>query len=154
MDIKIKQLTDEKSIYFPIICKWQKDWWGKEHKEDRVIEFMKRCLNKDKLPVTYIALVDDEVAGMYQIDMYDNIDVRPDYYPWLLNVYVDERYRGQGICTLLMNHAKETFKKFNFRRVYLHSKHINLYEKYGWKHMEDVEVFSGKIKRIYYIDVE
>lgn len=154
MKIKIEQLIDENSKYFSTICKWQKDWWGIEHKEDRVIEFMKRCLNKDKIPMTYIAIKNDEVVGMYQIDMYDNIDVRPDYYPWLVNVYVDEKYRGQGICNKLMSHAEKTFKRLDLKRVYLHSKHINLYEKYGWVHMEDVEVFSGKIKRIYYIDVD
>lgn len=154
MDIKIVKLTDKDSKYFKTICTWQASWWGKDYSQSKVLEFMEHCLNNDQLPQTYVALSNNEVVGMYQITMYDNIDVRPDYYPWLINVYVSEEYRGQGICDMMMKDAVNRFKDLGIKRIYLHTKHENLYEKYGWIFLENVEIFTGKIKRIYYLDIK
>ena len=154
MNIKIEKLTNKDSIYFNTICDWNYNWWGLDYKKEYVVDFMSRCLNEDKIPKTYIALYDDKVVGMYQIAMEDDLNTRPDYYPWLINVYVDEQHRGKGICKLLVEHSKETFKQLGFGKVYLHSKHINLYEKYGWKYLEEATTLNGEIKRIYYLDID
>jgi len=154
MDIQIKKLTNKNSLHFEKICKWQQSWWDEDYKEEKVKEFMERCLNSDKIPQTYIALCNDKVVGMYQITMDDNVDIRPDYYPWLVNVYVDEEYRGKGVCSCLMKDAITKFKNLNIKRMYLYTKHENLYEKYGWKFLEEVETLKGKIRKIYYLDLE
>lgn len=149
----IEKLTDKSSKHFQVICDWQRNWWGAEYKEGKVEEFMSRCLYENRIPQTYIALDSNEVVGMYQIDMYDGVDVRPDYYPWLVNVYVDDKKRGNGICANLMEHAKQSFISLGLKRVYLYTDHINLYEKYGWIYLEEVVTFEGKNRRIYYIDL-
>lgn len=154
MSIRIEKLIDKNSKYFPEICEWQINWWGEDHKREKVIEWMECTLNKDSLPATYIAIIDDKVVGMYQIAMDDRIDIRPNYYPWILNVYVDENNRGKGICAALMERANKELKELGFKRAYLHSKHINLYEKFGWKYLEEVETLKGKIKRIFYLDLK
>lgn len=61
--------------------------------------YLKHSLCKDnRLPQTFIALINDEPVGMYQISMSDDlVESRPDIYPWLVNVYVDEKRRGNGI---------------------------------------------------------
>lgn len=122
-------------------------------KVKKVDEWMTRCLKKNDLPQTYIAISNDEVVGMYQIAMDDDIDIRPDYYPWLVNVYVNEQYRGRGICTTLLNHAKEKFKELNIKRIYLNTDHVNLYEKYGFNYLETIETLRGKKTKIYYLDI-
>lgn len=76
------------------------NWWGirdgKSYEEVRCN--LEHSLNKDRLPQTYVALIDEEPAGMYQFAMFDDLDTRPDIYPWLINVYVDEKYRGKNVC--------------------------------------------------------
>lgn len=153
-NMEIVKLIDKNSKYFNTICDWQASWWGRGYKKEKVIEFMERCLNENQIPQTYIVIDNDVVIGMYQIVMYDNVDVRPNYYPWLVNVYVDEDHRGKGICSILMNDVIKKFKDLGFKRVYLHSRHEGLYEKYGWIFLEKVEVFNKEVKRIYYFDVE
>jgi N-acetylglutamate synthase-like GNAT family acetyltransferase len=91
---------------------------------------------------------------MYQIVMDDDIDIRPDYYPWLAAVYVGEEYRGNGICKVMMEDAVNKYKKLGIKRIYLHTRHENLYERYGWIFLEEVTTFEGKIKRIYYFDIK
>ena len=46
---------------------------------------------KNRLLQTFIALINNEPVGMYQISMCDDLYSRPDIYPWLANVYVDEK---------------------------------------------------------------
>ena len=153
MDIQIQQLIDKNNKYIKTICEWQENWWGVNYKKEKVYEWMTRCLNKNSLPQTYIAISNNQVVGMYQIAMDDDIDIRPDYYPWLVNVYVDEKNRGQGICTILLDHAKNKFKELNIKRVYLNTDHVNLYEKYGFKYLETIETFKGQRTKIYYLDI-
>jgi len=153
MDITIEKLTNKNSPYFETVCEWQCGWWGFEYERKQVFDFMERCLNEDKVPQTYIAIKDDVVVGNYCILMGDDISVRPNYYPWLANVYVDPDFRGQGICNVLMEDAVKRFKELGVKRAYLHTRHHDLYEKYGWTLLEEVETFAKKIKRIYYIDI-
>ena len=153
MNIKIQKTANKDSKYFPIICEWQANWWGANYKSEKVAEYMSRFLNEDKIPQTYIALYGDNVVGMYQIAMDDGVDIRPDYYPWLVNVYVDEKYRGKGIFNDLMNDAKNRFKQLGIKKIYLYTEHKNLYEKYDWKYLEEVETLTGKIRKLYYLDI-
>ena len=62
---------------------------------------------------------------MYQFT-YEDLFVRPDIYPWLANVYVDEQYRNTGICRKLMESVKENaLNNINSNELYLYTKHIN-----------------------------
>jgi GNAT superfamily N-acetyltransferase len=154
MDIKIEKLTDINSKYFNTICHWQAHWWAKDYKEEKVIEWMSRCLQVHRIPQTYIAIIDGQVVGMYQLDMQDDIDIRPDYYPWLVNVYVDASFRGKGILNQLMKHLKEICKELQIDKIYLHTEHKHLYEKYHWQYLEEVETLKGERHRIYCLDIK
>ncbi len=39
--------------------------------------------------------LDDNIIGMFQFT-YEDLSVRPDIYPWLANVYIDEKYSKMG----------------------------------------------------------
>jgi GNAT superfamily N-acetyltransferase len=155
METKIEKIIDDNNVNFQKICEWQYNWWGKENDYDKkkVLEWMGRCLNNHYLPQTYTVLNDGIAIGMFQLVMDDDIDIRPDYYPWLANVYIDEKYRGQGLLTNLINHMKYVCNEMGIKKIYLHTKHKNLYEKYGWKYLEEVTNFDGLKKSIYYLDL-
>lgn len=44
---------------------------------------MEHSLCKNRIPQTFVAIINDEPVGMYQISMFDDLDSRPDIYPLL-----------------------------------------------------------------------
>ena len=157
--MKIIRLDDNNNDIFNKICEWNYNWWGVRNNNslEEVKCYFKNSLCKDnRLPQTFIALINDEPVGMYQISMSDDLVSRPDIYPWLVNVYVDEKRRGNGICRELMNTVKENAKNIGLNELYLYTKHVGLYEKFGWNFIEEVNTFKddSPIERLYKLDID
>ena len=155
--MKIIKLEDSNNYIFDKICNWNYNWWGKRDGEsiEKVRYYMEHSLCANKIPQTFVALIEHEPVGMYQITSYDDIS-RPDIYPWLANVYVDKNYRGKGIFKELMNTVCENSKKLNIKELYLYTSHLDLYEKFGWEYIEDVKTFreDSPIERLYRLRIE
>lgn len=66
---------------------------------------MQHSLQKDRLPKTYGLFLNDTIIGMFQLT-YEDLAVRPDIYPWLANVYIDEKYRKMGYSKNLLEGVK------------------------------------------------
>ena len=144
--MKIIRLENSDNQIFNKICEWNYNWWGikKNNTYEEVKTYFEHSLcNEKRLPQTFIALLDNMPVGMYQICMSDDLYSRPDLYPWLANVYVDEKYRGNGICGELMKTVKQNAKNIGLTELYLYTKHVGLYEKYGWNYIEQVNTFRG-----------
>lgn len=117
---------------------------------------MRHCLcTDDRMPQTFVALDNGIPLGMYQISVCDDLEVRPDIYPWLINVYVDDAHRGRGVCRFLMESVPEKAREIGLKELYLYTKHIGLYEKFGWTCIEEVDTFQNtpRIQRLYRLDV-
>ena len=142
--MEIIKLEESNNLFFDKICDWYYNWLGIKNNES--IEEIKctfeHSLCKNKLPQTFVALIDGEPAGMYQLSMSDDLNSRPDLYPWLINVYVDEKFRGRNVARELMNTVKENAKELGLTELYLYTKHVGLYEKFGWKFIEEVKTFK------------
>lgn len=156
--MKIIKLEDSNNPIFKKICEWNYNWWGERDGEslEAVICNLEHSLNDSRLPQTYVALIDEEPAGMYQLSMSDDLNSRPDIYPWLINVYVDEKFRGKNVCRELMNTVSENAKKANLHELYLYTKHVGLYEKFGWEFVEEVKTFrkDSPIERLYRLEIK
>lgn len=155
--MKIVRLEDSNNAIFEKILEWNYNWWGiRDGKSlEEVRCNLQHSLNKERLPQTFVALIDEEPTGMYQIAMTDDLDSRPDLYPWLINVYVDEKFRGQNVCRALMNTVSENAKKTNLQELYLYTKHMGLYEKFGWQFIGEVRTFreESPIERLYRLEI-
>ena len=156
--MQIMRLENSNNKYFDKVVEWSYDWWGvRNHRSyEEVRSILEHSLSiNDRLPQTYIAILDDEIVGMYQFAMADDLYCRPDLYPWLINVYVDEKHRGKGICKALMNTVLDNAKSIGLKELYLYTKHTGLYEKYGWKFIQEQETFKkdSPIERIYKLDI-
>ena len=155
--MEIIKLEESNNLFFDKICDWYYNWLGIKNNES--IEEIKctfeHSLCKNKLPQTFVALIDGEPAGMYQLAMSDDLNSRPDLYPWLINVYVDEKFRGRNVARELMNTVKENAKKLGLTELYLYTKHIGLYEKFGWKFIEEVKTFKddSPVERLYKLEI-
>ena len=151
---KIIHLSDNN---LNIITNWMYKWWGEV--EGYSVEELKcyilSSLQENKLPQTYGIFDNDKIIGMYQFT-YSDLDCRPDLYPWLANVYVDESYRDKGIGKLLIESVKESIKNTDFKEIYLYTYHDNFYEKFGFKFIDKIDTFKciPRIQNLYKYEVE
>ncbi len=154
--IIISKLENENSIYMDTIAEWMYDWWG--NKDGYSLEamrcFIKHSLGKDRLPHTYIALIDQHIAGMFQFS-YTDLVCRPDIYPWLCNVYVAPNYRHQGVFKTMMHQVVDCARNVALRELFLYTKHEGLYEKYGWRFVSEIATFTNDqhMQRLYRLDL-
>ncbi len=142
--MEIIKLLEDKGAIFEKIVEWNYNWWGAPNKKtiDEVRCVMAHSVNEKRLPQTFVAIIDGEPVGMYQLSMHDDLVSRPDIYPWLINVYVDEKFRGRDICRRLMETVEKNAKNAGASELYLYTNHIGLYEKFGWEYIEDVKTFK------------
>ena len=112
MSLELKQLVNVNEDILNTITTWMYNWWGKRdgYSFEKVKCFMKHSMMKKRLPQTYGLFLDDKIIGIYQFG-YEDLSVRPDIYPWLANVYIDEEYRGKGYGRKLLETVNEIAKK-------------------------------------------
>lgn len=92
--LEIKKLIEPNENILDKTSNWMYNWWGERdgYSFEEVKCFMEHSMQKDKLPQTYGLFLDGQIIGMYQF-AYEDLSIRPDIYPWLANVYIDEKYR-------------------------------------------------------------
>ena len=105
-------------------------------------------INNKTYPITIILLKDKELIGFYQIVSHDNDNTS--YTPWLANVYIKKQYRHQGYGKYLINTIPTYMDKLNIKTLYLHTRHQNLYEKFGSQILKPLYL-DDSIKRNIYI---
>ena len=155
--MEIIKLEESNNSIFETICLWYYNWLGIKNNEslEEVKCTFSHSLNKNKLPQTFVAMINGKPVGMYQISIVDDLYSRPDLYPWLINVYVDKDYRNQKVCTNLMKTVNQNAKNLGLSELYLYTKHVGLYEKFGWKFVEEVKTFKqdSTIERLYKLKI-
>ena len=149
-EIRLLRECDEKT--FEKICSWMYEWWGKaEDYSYKEIEcYMSHSMNEKRLPRTYAIYCDNELCGIYQFTLND-IDIRPDIYPWLANVFIDESHRGQGLSLILLDSIKHNAIECGFDEIYLFTEHTGYYERFGFEFISDFDTFrkTPRIQRLY-----
>ena len=91
-------------------------------------------LNKDKMPLTFIALHQNEPIGIASLR--ENDGIRPDLLPWLGGLVVDPRYRGLGVGEKLIDAVKFQAIQWKYKTLYLlaYDKTIpRWYASLGWE---------------------
>lgn len=152
-NIRIEKVVNPSEEILDLTTKWMFNWWGTEenHSYDEVKIYMKNSFNSDRLPQTYIMYLENKVIGMYQIT-YNDLFIRPDIYPWIANLYIDENYRNKGYGRILIDSIKDQIKRNTpFEKVFLYTIHNNLYEKFGWKY---INILDNKGSRLYELNLK
>lgn len=158
MNLELKQLINVDNDILNTITAWMYNWWGIKdgYSFEAVKCFMQYSLQKDRLPKTYGLFLNDTIIGMFQLT-YEDLAVRPDIYPWLANVYIDEKYRKMGYSKNLLEGVKTIAQNStDFNELFLYTKHIGLYEKYGWKYISEIDTYKdeSRIERLYKLDLK
>lgn len=158
-EIYVQKIINPNQKIINTIIDWMQEWWKNECYDDRTREEIEceivHSFQSNRLPQTYGLFLNNEIVGMYQFS-YSDLSTRPDIYPWLCNVYIDEKYRSRGYGKVLMNSVQENARKnLNFGEIYLFTKHVDFYEKFGWKYTGNIETFScfPRVQRLYRLDL-
>lgn len=116
-------------------AQWFHDKWGipKEAYSESIAE----CLeNKLAVPQWYLAIdtVNGAIAGGLGV-IENDFHNRKDMTPNVCAVYVEEKYRCQGIAGALLHCVCADMADMGIDTLYLLTGHDSFYEKYGWRFM-------------------
>lgn len=149
MSLSIVYLKDHPE-HVPLVAKWMFETWGhyNPHASYEKTELKLRAhLNKDQLPITYIALDDEQPVGTGSLRITDGI--RPDLMPWLASLFVLPEHRGNGIAQSLIDQIKEKAQQLEYSTLYLLAFDQNIpqwYEKLGWKMIGEDFLYDHPVK--------
>jgi GNAT superfamily N-acetyltransferase len=100
-------------------------------------------LNRDRLPLTLVAMIGPIPAGTSSLVAHD-ISTRDDLSPWLAGVYVSPEFRNQGIGTALVREAERHATRLRLSRLYLFTPDKEgFYARLGWKRIEEM-IYRGQ----------
>ena len=112
------------------------------------LECMNAYLNHETDLGWYLCLYDNKIVGGLGV-IENDFHMRKDLTPNICAVYVEEKYRNQGIAGNLLNMAVRDLKAKGISPVYLMTDHTNFYERYGWEFLCMVQETNGNYTRMY-----
>src|SRR5690348_10302966 len=96
--VQIDYLADHPQ-YLPQLTQWLFEEWGHILNEQTPEPRMKKLqahMNRDKLPIAWVAHVDGQLLGTAALRIHD-LETREDLTPWLGGVFVGPEFRRRGI---------------------------------------------------------
>lgn len=130
------------------LAEWQHAEWGHIRPDDTTEKRATRLRgwsNRDRIPLTVVALQDNEVLGSASLIEHD-METRIELTPWLAGVFVGEAYRRRGIGAELVRSIMEEARKLNVPLLYLYTVHSEkFYAALGWKLMERTSYREQKV---------
>lgn len=139
--IKIKYLCEYPSVIPSLAKIWYDSiglkWRPEEDLAEVEISF-RNHLNKDALPLTYVAFDGEEPVGMCSLRSDDG--PKTSLMPWLASLCIREDYRKRGIGKLLTQVVKEKAHKMGFSKLYLFTfeeEVMHWYLNDGWEKVEE-----------------
>lgn len=144
--IRLRRDCREHERFRETVCRWYHEWWGAKAgcPREQIGELVRNSQQEgSRLPQLYVAVDGGEALGVFMISMSDDLVSRPDVYPWLANVYVDEALRGRGVGRFMLERVAGVMKEIGLPELYLYTKHVGLYEKFGWTFVENVNTYKA-----------
>ena len=91
----------------------------------------------------------DELLAFCDLAEHDEIET--ELTPWIGFVYTFPEHRGHRRSEKLIKHALSLAAKDGYKRVYISSREVGLYEKYGFKPLQKMtDVWGGETQVFFY----
>lgn len=149
----IEYLADHPSA-LPILAEWLHREWGHLRPGDTVEARRARLegwCNRDRIPLTVVALDDGEVLGSASLIPHD-METRMELTPWMAGVFVGEPYRRKGIGAELVRRIMVEAGKLDVPLLYLYTVHSEkFYAALGWTLMERTNYREQKVVIMTYV---
>lgn len=98
-----------------------------------------KAAGREGIPSIFIAMSGSQLVGSAAL-VQNDMDTKLDLFPWLAAVYVKEAFRHQGIAAALIARCEAEAAHSNVNAWYLYTEFASkLYEKLGWRHLEQCE---------------
>jgi len=133
----------------PTIASWYFHEWGYVRPGRTVASIsgdLEAYLNRDKVPLTVVALEEGSVIGAAQLK-FREMEIYPDRVHWLGGVFVDPRYRAHGLGAKLIAKVVEIARTLEVRTLYLQTIRLDggLYARHGWQPLDRVRSGVGDV---------
>ena len=132
--VRISYLTEHPE-YIPQLAQWLFEQWDSilgEETPDVRINKLKAHMNRDKLPIAWIAHANGQLLGTAALRVHD-LDGREDLTPWLAGVFVGSRFRRQGIGAALCAAVEDEARSRASLTLYLFTLDKQAwYSRLGW----------------------
>ena len=121
--------------FIPQLADWLFAEWGSilgEENPDARIKKLKTHLNRDELPVAWVAHSNAQLLGTASLRVHD-LEGREDLTPWLAGVFVGPKFRRQGIGAALCEKVEEAARLRGISTLYLFTLDRQAwYSRLGW----------------------
>lgn len=152
--LEIVNLADRRE-YLEEVSEWLWNQWRRAMGAplSDVVYRSEHCIEKDRMPQMYVALLDGKAVGVVSLWMND-LATRQDLYPWLATLYTKEEYRGRGIGEALQKRSIQAARECGYETIYLVTELEGYYEKTGWEFMEHAPEGDGATTKLYRYDLK
>jgi GNAT superfamily N-acetyltransferase len=127
---------------------FEREWepyYGTRGPGDARADLAARC-NRDRLPIGFVAILDDRVRGTAALDR----DAATGLTPSLVGLLVAPDCRGRGIAAALIAAAESVARELGYRELFTSTSILGeRLEREGWQAKEDVQFLNGEPGRIY-----
>ena len=128
----------------PKLARYFFDEWRSVYDErnmalDDVSASFEARANIDSLPLTLVAIDGDEVIGTGSLKL-DDLELRPQFSPWLGGLFVVPEHRNQGVATALIERLVHEARRLDVTVLYLWTPSAeSLYANLGWNTIERLD---------------
>lgn len=141
--------------YFEQPQERQNHWQTEIAKGDwRAAKFLYEQLQKENVKARYgeaarllLLAEGDELLAFCTFAEHDEIDT--ELTPWIGFVYTFPKHRGSRYSEKLIKHALSIAASIGYKRVYISSNEVGLYEKYGFKPLEKMTTVWGEKTQVF-----
>src|SRR5437016_6707791 len=107
--------------YIPELAQWLFEQWDSilgEGNPDARIKKLKAHMNRDKLPIAWVAHANGQLLGTAALRVHD-LEGREDLTPWLGGVFVGSDFRRRGIGGTLCAAVEDAARSRGIQTLYL-----------------------------------
>jgi GNAT superfamily N-acetyltransferase len=132
--VRISYLVDYPE-YVPQLAQWLFEQWDfilHEKNLDARIKKLKAHLNRDRLPIAWVAEANGQLLGTAALRVHD-LEDREDLTPWLGGVFVGAQFRRQGVGAALCAAVEDEARARGVETLYLFTLDKQAwYSRQGW----------------------
>jgi N-acetylglutamate synthase-like GNAT family acetyltransferase len=125
--------------FIPTLGQWLLDYYGHiigEKTPEALIFRLLTHLNKDTLPIAWVAHTNGQILGTSALREHD-LEDREDLSPWLGGLFVGQEFRYHGIGSELVSAVENKARFLGVNTLYLFTlDKIDWYTHLGWKMFE------------------
>ena len=137
--------TAERPDLAPVVAAWLWESFARARGRsfEEMLEAVKASATTSLMPRTFVLLVDEKPVGTASLAAQD-LEERPDLTPWLAGVFVEPRWRGQGLAAYLIGAVEDECRKRSIPTLWLYTRTAeSVYARAQWRTVDTV-MHNGK----------